>query len=279
MTTIELFTDDQKLYFTRKVYIASGDVESVQLHIDFCGAWDDFPVRTVTFTNDTTKISKDALMTYNRCIVPFEVLSKPGMLQVSVIANSTDGSKQKTSGMIKYRIDLGAELSDITLTPTMNVYQQFLSAIHDMEDPMTQAMQASVEATIATELAKLKAQVDEMKATVNGVVLWTNTNTSSSFAAQTVAVNLSGYNRFTILFKAWVDDQNNVYGSDHVEYHFTEKDIRQNANYVMGDSTCGRNFIANNSGIEFFNADNGNSGNSQEIKNKYLIPYKIKGYK
>ena len=265
MTTIELFTDDQKLYFTRKVYIASGDVESVQLHIDFCGAWDDFPVRTVTFTNDTTKISKDALMTYNRCIVPFEVLSKPGMLQVSVIANSTDGSKQKTSGMIKYRIDLGAELSDITLTPTMNVYQQFLSAIHDMEDPITQEMKSDIDKKFAEELEKLSAEVDEMKSTVNGVVLWENPDSSLEFAPQTVEVNLSEYNRFTILFKNSPFD---------TEYHFTEKGIRHRVSANINTNNINRDFIANDGGIVFFIGEFG-----YDTSNGYLIPCKIKGYK
>ena len=270
MTTIELFTDDQKLYYAKKVYIASGDIKSVQLQVDFCGGWDNYPVRTATFTNDDSKVSVDKVMTRNKCTIPFEVLTTSGTLYISIVGDAADGSKRKTSGRIKYRVDVGAELSDITLTPTKDVYQQFLAAIYELEDPITQGMKASVEATIAEELEKLRSEVDEMQATVNGVVLWENDDTSVEFAAQPVEVNLTEYHRFTILFK--------VYGSTYAEYHFTEKDISHNYSVTEGIRNYNRGFTAHNGGIEFSSGEYGRD--AQEVTNNaYMIPCKIKGYK
>lgn len=278
MTTIELFTDDQKLYYAKKVYIASGDIKSVQLQVDFCGGWDNYPVRTATFTNDDSKVSVDKVMTRNKCTIPFEVLTTSGTLYISIVGDAADGSKRKTSGRIKYRVDVGAELSDITLTPTKDVYQQFLAAVYELEDPITQGMKASVEATVAEELEKLRSEVDEMQATVNGVVLWENPDSSLEFEPQTVEVNLSEYNRFTILFTTLDAYNSESIASKYVEYHFTEKGIRQNVATSIGRSNRIRSFIANDGGIEFFEGVDGTDAQTN-TDNTHMIPCKIKGYK
>lgn len=162
MTNIELFTDDQKLYFAKKVYIASGDVDSVQLHVDFDSAWDGFLVRTASFDNTAANVGIDVLMIDNQCTVPFEVLATPGTLYISIIGDSADGTKRKTSGRIKYRIDVGAELSDITLTPAMDIYQQYLAAVKAEADPIFLAMKADFDeykAALTAEFESMKSHV------------------------------------------------------------------------------------------------------------------------
>lgn len=273
-TNIELFTDDQRLYFAKKTFIASGDVNSVRLVVEFDESWANYPVRSGYFRytgfGKPTIEREKSMGANNTCPIPHDVLENPGTLEVGVTGTSADGTQQKTTGLIKYRLHQGAKRPGITMSPTIDLFQQLVAAVKEMNDPVTKAAMQYVAEQCQVEFERLQNEVDEVKATVNGVVLWENDDTSSEFDEQTVNVDLSEYNRFSILFK---ESKNTA---TYMEYYFAEKNITQVGTFNPGDGGgCHhRLFTATDSGIQF---GKGMSGTSLAIGS--VIPCKIKGYK
>lgn len=273
-TNLELFTDDQRLYFAKKTFIASGDVNSVRLAVEFDDTWANYPVRSGYFKytgfGKPTIEREKSFGANNTCQIPHDVLENPGTLEVGVTGTSADGTQQKTTGLIKYRLHQGAKRPGITMSPTMDLFQQLVESVKTMTDPVTVAAMKYVAEQCQVEFERLQNEVDEVKATVNGVVLWENDDTSSEFDEQTVNVDLSEYNRFSILFKDSKDT------ARYMEYYFAEKNITQVGTFNPGDSGgCHhRLFTATDSGIQF---GKGMSGTT--LATASVIPCKIKGYK
>lgn len=276
-TNIELFTSDQKLYYQHKTFIASGDVDSVQLIVEFDDSWSSLVARTAFFRYTSVGGRIVEVEQYmgegNKCKIPHEVLENPGKLEIGVTGTSTDGTRQKTTELIKYRLYPGAKRPGIVLSPSMDLFQQMIEAVKKMSDPVTKAAMQYVAEQCEVEFERLQNEVDEMKATVNGVVLWENPDTTADFKAQTIVLDLSQYNRFTVLFRNTTYDGGTV--DTFAEQHFTEKNIR-----LCGFSGCNSDFwfrdvkFTDNE-VKFYSAEVYNNVNSD----RFMIPVKIKGYK
>lgn len=86
-----------------------------------------------------------------------------------------------------------------------------------------------------------------------GIVLWTNPNPTSNFSAQTVSIDLSGYEAIIIGGKGYLS---NLYE----EYAYLTKDtnnkyyafgLENSSTHVFGGGVGGRNITISNSGITF----------------------------
>lgn len=106
MTTIKLSANDQVLSIVTQPKIASGDINSVLLQVDFDDGWDGYKRTAVFFTSlDETVYKAD--LTDDQCIVPYEVLAEPGTLFIGVRGVKSDNTV-KTTILVKYKIELGA---------------------------------------------------------------------------------------------------------------------------------------------------------------------------
>ncbi len=129
MTTISLIATDQLLAVALKPKIASGDQNSVELHVDFDSMWDGYGKSAVFYTSDDPDTIYEIPLTNGSCGIPHEVLTKPGVLYIGVRGVNSDNNAVKTSSLVKYKIVEGAPAGDgTTVDPTSDVYQQLLTA-------------------------------------------------------------------------------------------------------------------------------------------------------
>lgn len=150
MTTISLVATDQLLSVALNPKLASGDQNSVTLHVDFSSEWDGYARSGVFFTsNDDTPYEK--VMTNGECIIPAEVLAEAGVLFIGVRGVNASNNAVKTSSLVKYKISEGAPAGEGTeVEPTANVYQQLLSAYGKTQTEI------AVERARITNLARLE---------------------------------------------------------------------------------------------------------------------------
>lgn len=146
MTTIQLMTADQSLIAVGKVKLASGDVDSVQIEVDFDSVWDEFINRTATFHTSKDATVYEMLMIDNKCIIPAEVLAESCTLFIGVRGVPADGSAVKTSSLAKYKVVEGAEPGHTTIKPAMDLYRQYLASINEKIAPELTAMREEFEA-------------------------------------------------------------------------------------------------------------------------------------
>ena len=275
MTEINLMTSGQRLIVVQRVVVASGDIDSVKVKAVFDAAWDNYPVKTVTFHTSKDSTVYENLMIDNECTVPPEVLAESCTLFMGIRGATTDGSKIKTSSLVKYKIEPGATSGKTTLTPSMDLYQQFLAALDDKVDPF----RADVYAQMDAKLDEMEEQTQEMmqqheKTTVDsisGELLWRNNafyvDSEGIFRGDTtlppteIKIDLTQYNRFVVVV-TYVDK--NGYARDSYSTEILEKgiayDCSSTGSYI---SQC----IIKNDGIYFPSTCN------------YYNPRKIYGYK
>lgn len=133
MTTINLFANDQHLTTGSKPKIASGDMNSVLLHVEFDPIWDKFTKTAVFFTSNDETVY-EMILTDDECTVPHEVLAESGTLFIGIRGICAEDNAIKTSTLVKYRIDDGAPVGDgTTVDPTPDVYQQILKRLNNLE--------------------------------------------------------------------------------------------------------------------------------------------------
>lgn len=125
MTVISLMTNDQTLTATAQPTVASGDVETVQVTVEFDEAWNGFTKSAVFYTKkDPARY--EVLLLGDRCLIPYEVLAESTTLYIGV--RGVNGSEVKTSTLVKYKIFEGAKTGDKEAQPpTPDVYQQLLN--------------------------------------------------------------------------------------------------------------------------------------------------------
>lgn len=157
MTTIHLITNDQLLIAVQKPKVASGDVNSVTLHVDFDSAWDGFTARSAVFYTSKDSTPHEMLLADNECTVPSAVLAEAGVLFIGIRGITANGESIKTSTIVKYKIVEGAKTGEATLYPELNMYQQYLAAIDGQIDPIRTELNAKVD----EELAAMKKYIDE----------------------------------------------------------------------------------------------------------------------
>lgn len=126
MTKIQLCTVDQKLNAKAKPIIASGDVKSVSLEIEFDAPWTGFTPYAVFFNEKKPDDVYGILMYESECVVPAEVLADDGMMYIGV--RGVNGDRVKTSSLVKVKLEKGAPSSTEEVTePTPTIYQQLLT--------------------------------------------------------------------------------------------------------------------------------------------------------
>lgn len=200
MTNINLITQDQQLINANKVVIASGDINSVELNVEFDSTWDIYPARSATFYTSKNEAVQEMLLLNNKCIVPFEVLEESCVLFIGVRGVSADGTAVKTSSLVKYKISEGAPVGDKTLTPTMDLYQQYLAALKAKADPIIAEIRAAAQAEAAAAIAEVEAAAKQSFSEIEGTVLW-EVDSLEGFAPQTdhsITFDASKYKTFRV---------------------------------------------------------------------------------
>lgn len=163
MTKISVVLNDQILVAAEKVKIASGDIESVFLSVEFDPTWDEFINRTVSFHTSHNSAPTEVLLINNQCTVPAEMLEKAGTMYVGVIGAKADGSAVKTSSITSFKIIQGANHSYTTIKPALNLYLQYLAAMNEKLDPALTNMQKEIDAYKAEIKAELDAEYEALK--------------------------------------------------------------------------------------------------------------------
>lgn len=136
MTIIMLETKDQELNAVEQPVIASGDVNSVEVRVQFDYTWDDYGKSAVFFTSKDDTVY-EAVLTYDKCVVPHEVLKEQGMLFIGIRGVNSSNGAIKTSALLRYKISEGAPRGEATtVDPTPDVYQQLLTAYRETEDAL-----------------------------------------------------------------------------------------------------------------------------------------------
>lgn len=208
MTIIRLMATDQRLTVTEKPVIASGDINSDVLHVDFSAEWDGYSRTAVFFTEANKKAVFEMVLAGGECKIPNEVLTKSGCMYIGV--RGVLGADVKTSSLIKYKIVDGAPSGEgTTVEPTEDVYQQLLSAYQKAID---QCKQTEENVTAAYE--KAQANIDQACEDVRKLKtlkLWENeaSLTETHFDGDvTVPVDWTDYPFLHIQFatKTTVDD-------------------------------------------------------------------------
>jgi hypothetical protein len=143
MTTINLLANDQHLSVTAQPKIASGDQNSVLLHVDLTAEWDGYGTSAVFFTGEDSTVYEVILVDGN-CTVPHEVLADAGLLYIGIRGVKDD--MIKTSSLVKYKIVQGAPVGEgTTVPPTAGVYEQLLALAGETRD-IAQAVRDDFEA-------------------------------------------------------------------------------------------------------------------------------------
>lgn len=222
MTEIKLHTFGEKLIVSEKVTLASGNINSAELHVTVDEAWAAYPNISAIFETKEYIEPVERLMiakttTEYVCVIPSEVLQKQGTLEMAIRGISNDGEKAKTSSYATYNIVKGASPGDVTLKPSMDLYQQYLAAMDEKTAPLFNAYKAEHDAQLKawkikteTEFAAYRA---EMFALTDPVILWTNPQPDDTWTVDEetrIDVDLSGFAKFMIVFKYSVSGDNLV---------------------------------------------------------------------
>ena len=130
MTVIHLMTSDQELIAVQSPKLASGDVNTVQIKVDFDDHWNNFS-KTATFIKEGASNGYEVVFVNGYATVPHEVLDEDGNIFIGV--RGTNGTNIKTSALVKYRVVKGAGSGEGSSTPTPTIYQQLLDAYASVE--------------------------------------------------------------------------------------------------------------------------------------------------
>lgn len=276
MTEIKLHTFGERLIVSKKVTLASGNINSAELHVTVDEAWAAYSNFSATFETKEYIEPVEKLMvaktaTEYVCIIPSEVLQHQGILEIGIRGISNDGEMAKTSSIAKYNIVKGASPGNITLNPTMDMYQQYLAAMDSKTAPLFNAYKAKLDADFAAKVAELEEYKADLLESMTGTVLWENPSPSAAFGAQTIALDLTEYKKICVIFKSgtyseWISS---IKGQKY-EAHDT--------NYIGTASRNSREYYFDDGGVVFEDAGYPGSTSSL-VENDDIIPIKIIGYK
>ena len=154
MTKIYLVAADQTLTVRQKPKVASGNINTVYVNVEFSSHWDGFGKSAVFFRDEKGAKPIEKVLTAGECVVPPEVLVDSGVIFIGIRGVDSNG-EVKTSALIKYKIDDGApEGEGTTVEPTSNVYQQLLTA-YGKADEAVALERAERQAEIAVERTRI----------------------------------------------------------------------------------------------------------------------------
>ena len=117
--------------------IVAGDVNTHYAAFNLSNDWDGLGI-TAVFVNGQTTV--EAILSEGQCVIPWEVLEKPGYLYVSIYGVSTSGEdmEQKISTISPgIPVRKGGENDpDNHPSPTPDIYEQMLSALGKKQDKL-----------------------------------------------------------------------------------------------------------------------------------------------
>lgn len=123
---------------------------------------------------------------------------------------------------------------------------------------------------------KINTHTEEIafiKSLLQSDIVWENDSPDKTFLERTIEVDLSKYNRFSVLIKSY-------YTSDkYCEYTISNKDVKiflKAGGYDSSDHDYGRLISVSNSGVQF--SHGGYGGSFSSSYNSYSIPIRIIGY-
>lgn len=159
MTTIGLSANDQLLTVTLNPKVASGNQNTVTLHVDFSEDWDGFAKSAVFFTSNDTNTIYEKVLTNGECVIPAEVMSKDGILYIGVRGVNSEENEVKTTSLVKYKVVEGSPSGTGTeVEPTPDVYQQLLTAYGKTDNSINKEI-SERKTAIATEKAERQTAI------------------------------------------------------------------------------------------------------------------------
>lgn len=131
MTVIGLCLDDLSLRVTSCTQVSSENVKTIGIELRRNNRWLDYTMSAVFFTS-WSKTVYEVMLEGNSCIVPHEVLDKPGKLYIGIRGVKDDLVKAST--LVVYKIEKGAPTGTATaMEPTPDVYQQILKRLNEID--------------------------------------------------------------------------------------------------------------------------------------------------
>lgn len=87
--------------------------------------------KTAVFRNIKSNVTKDIILSDNRCIVPWEVLTEKGQIEVSVHGLSLDD--KITTNIAEFTLNATLYGGSATAEPTPDIYQQIIDMLENIE--------------------------------------------------------------------------------------------------------------------------------------------------
>lgn len=280
MTEIKLHTYGEKLIVSEKVTLASGNINSAELHVTVDEAWAAYSNFSATFETKEYIEPVEKLMvaktaTEYVCVIPSEVLQHQGILEIGIRGISNDGEMAKTSSIAKYNIVKGASPGNITLKPTMDMYQQYLAAMDSKTAPLFNAYKEAMDADYKAKTTALEEDYQAKMASLSGELLWENPEPTAGFEQQEIRLDLAEYKRFILIYKS--ERRGEVCKEVTVSEKEILYEIRRDFNTSLGYYTK-RTIRIDDTQISF-SAGSGYYGGNTYNYDEDIIPYKLYGFK
>lgn len=129
-TLIRVSCIDQRLVVVSPPVIASGGRNEDMVEFEFCPLWAGFS-KTAVFYRDAAD-PYHAVVTDDKCIIPWEVLQTDGFVYFGVFG--VKGDITRTSEVIRYRVTAGAITEGTKPSdPTPDIYEQLLGKLSNVE--------------------------------------------------------------------------------------------------------------------------------------------------
>ena len=171
-TNIQIQCIDQTLMITNEPIVASGGVNEDTVTFDFCPLWDGLVKTAVFFADRKPEDIYEVVLSEDSCVIPHEVLSDEGVLNIGVRGMSDD-VVIRTTHIVKYKIVKGAPRGTNTSEePTPDAYQQMLILTANAEQSAAEAKESAENAenlvSDAEEAAKNAANAAQTAAEAAG---------------------------------------------------------------------------------------------------------------
>jgi hypothetical protein len=129
-TTIHVSCIDQRLAIISPPAIASGGKNEDMVEFEFCPLWAGFAKTAVFYRHKSDPYH--AIVTDDKCIIPWEVLQTDGFVYFGVFG--VKGDITRTSEVIRYRVTAGAITEGTKPSdPTPDIYEQLLGKMSNVE--------------------------------------------------------------------------------------------------------------------------------------------------
>lgn len=181
--------------------------------------------------------------------------------EVLNVVDETTGFYYKIAKLETQKVDL------TTIESNISSLQTNISSLQTADN--------SLNSTVSANYTTLLNNINTLKSDLAKVTFWTNNSPTAEFAATTINLSLSSYNRFTIILAPNTVTQKEEYQAITID--------TKNIQYSM---ICGGQFNdgafyhryvkITNSGVIF---SDGSEFGYDTVNNNYCIPYKIIAYK